>query len=137
MYAAGSMSVISSNRSPSPSVCCYWMGRYIELLNRPRRGIGLAHLYQDDNHPHWSLLEYLCMRKRVKLRYSVKVIQSCAQWLETLLFMVAISNGADHYIFMLLSFFFFSSPNLSGRRLDVYHYFHTWCGPSVKLECRS
>jgi len=23
--------------------------------------------------------------------------------------------------FFLLSFFFFSSPNLSGRRLDVYH----------------
>jgi len=37
-------------------------------------------------------------------------------------------NRADHYIFALwfLSFFllllsFFSSPNLSGRRLDVYH----------------
>jgi len=38
--------------------------------------------------------------------------------------MVAIWNRADHYIFALwfLSiFFFFSSPNLSGRRLDVYH----------------
>jgi len=32
-------------------------------------------------------------------------------------------NRADHYIFMLFlsSSFFFSSPNLSGRRLDVYH----------------
>jgi len=43
------------------------------------------------------------------------------------LFMVALCNRADHYIFMLWfvllpsSFFFFSSPNLSGRRLDVYH----------------
>ena len=42
------------------------------------------------------------------------------------LFMVALCNRADHYIFilfLLLSsfFFFFSSPNLSGRRLDVYH----------------
>jgi len=46
--------------------------------------------------------------------------------------MVALCNRADHYIFALwfLSFFlssffllsfFFSSPNLSGRRLDVYH----------------
>jgi len=62
--------------------------------------------------------------------------------------MVALCNRADHYIFilfLLLSFFFmaalcnrgaiillpcgyclsfylfFSSPNLSGRRLDVYH----------------
>ena len=46
------------------------------------------------------------------------------------LVMVALCNRADHYIFILfLSFFlsssssssFFSSPNLSGRRLDVYH----------------
>ena len=47
-------------------------------------------------------------------------------------FMVALWNRADHYIFILFlsSFFFFlllssssffSSPNLSGRRLDVYH----------------
>jgi len=44
------------------------------------------------------------------------------------LFMVALCNRADHYIFALwflsfffLSFFFLSSPNLSSRRLDVYH----------------
>ena len=41
------------------------------------------------------------------------------------LIMVALYNRADHYIFILflLSFFllFFSSPNLSSRRLDVYH----------------
>ena len=43
------------------------------------------------------------------------------------LFMVALCNRADHYILpcdFYLSFFlpsFFSSPNLSGRRLDVYH----------------
>jgi len=42
--------------------------------------------------------------------------------------MVALCNKADHYIFILFlssSFFFFlllfSSPNLSGRKLDVYH----------------
>jgi len=39
--------------------------------------------------------------------------------------MVALCNGADHYIFavwfLLYFFFLFSSPNLSGRRLDVYH----------------
>ena len=39
---------------------------------------------------------------------------------------VALWNRADHYIFILwflLSFFFlfFSSPNVSGSRLDVYH----------------
>jgi len=40
------------------------------------------------------------------------------------IFMVALCNRADHYIFalwFLSSIFFFSSPNLSGRRLDVYH----------------
>jgi len=38
--------------------------------------------------------------------------------------MAAIWNRADRYIFamwFLSSFFFFSLPNLSGRRLDVYH----------------
>jgi len=50
-----------------------------------------------------------------------------------LLFMVALCNRADYYIFIVFLssffflsfffffFFFFSSPNLSGRRLDVYH----------------
>ena len=39
------------------------------------------------------------------------------------MFMVTLWNRADHYIFMLwfLSIFFFSSPNVSGRTLDVYH----------------
>ena len=42
------------------------------------------------------------------------------------LVMVALWNRADHYIFILwflsiFFIFFFSSPNLSGRRLDVYH----------------
>jgi len=53
--------------------------------------------------------------------------------------MVALCNRADHYIFalwFLSSIFFYSSPNLSGRRLDVYHMF-TWCGLSANLECRS
>jgi len=39
--------------------------------------------------------------------------------------MVALCNRAEHYIFalrfLLLSSFFFSSPNLSRRSLDVYH----------------
>ena len=37
--------------------------------------------------------------------------------------MVALCNRAEHYIFALwfLSIFFFSSPNLSGHRFDVYH----------------
>jgi len=44
-----------------------------------------------------------------------------------LLVMAALSSRCGHYIFargfFLLSsiYFFYSSPNLSGRRLDVYH----------------
>jgi len=40
------------------------------------------------------------------------------------LFIATLRSRCRHYIlvlFLLLSFFFFSSPNLSGRRLDVYH----------------
>ena len=39
------------------------------------------------------------------------------------LFMATLCNRAGHYIFavqFLLSISFFSSPNLSGRRADVY-----------------
>jgi len=36
-----------------------------------------------------------------------------------------------------LSIFLFSSPNLSGCRLDVYHTSTSWCGLSANLECRS
>ena len=42
----------------------------------------------------------------------------------SMIFMVALWNRADHYIFMLwfvLSSSFFSSPNLSHRRLNVCH----------------
>jgi len=45
--------------------------------------------------------------------------------------------GCGHIYFhpVVSSFFFFiSSPNLSGRTLDVYHTSHTWCGLSANLE---
>ena len=47
--------------------------------------------------------------------------------------------GRSVVSFYLPSIFLsFSSPNLSGHRLDVYHaYFYTWRGPSANLECRS
>ena len=50
--------------------------------------------------------------------------------------MVALCNRETIYIFILfLLSSFFSSPNLSGRKLDVYH--TTWCGLSANLECMS
>ena len=40
------------------------------------------------------------------------------------LFMAVLCNRAGHIYFRPVSFFFlFSTPNLSGRRLDVYHTF--------------
>ena len=48
----------------------------------------------------------------------------CHALINEYLYMVALCNRADDYIFILfLSFLllFFSSPNLSSRRLDVYH----------------
>ena len=53
-----------------------------------------------------------------------KNVLSCPYRFHDMLVMVALCNMADHYIFMLwfvLSSFFFSSPNLSRRRLDVCH----------------
>ena len=57
--------------------------------------------------------------------FEVKVGMHQGSALSPLLFMVTLCNRADHYIFAMwfLSIFllFFSSPNLSGRRLDVCH----------------
>jgi len=53
--------------------------------------------------------------------------------------MAVLCNRAGHYIFalwfLLLSIFFFSSPNLSRHRLDVYHTStqYTWCDLSANL----
>ena len=55
------------------------------------------------------------------------------------LFMAALRRRCGHYIFalwFLSSIFFFSSPNLSRRRLAVYHTC-TWCGLSANLRRRS
>jgi len=58
-----------------------------------------------------------------------------------LFIMAALRSRCGHYIFalwfLLSSSCFLSSPNLSGRRLDVCPYFYTWCGPSANLECSS
>ena len=52
--------------------------------------------------------------------------------------MAALRSRCGHYTFVLFlySLFFFSSPNLSGRRADVYHT-STYGVDSANLECRS
>ena len=59
-------------------------------------------------------------------------------------FMAALCNRAGHYIFALwflsiyLSFFLSFFLDWSQRpQIGCLPYFHTWCGPSANLECRS
>jgi len=54
--------------------------------------------------------------------------------------MVALWNRADHYIFalwFLSCFFFFFLAYSQPSRIVCVPYFHTWCGFSPNLECRS
>ena len=56
--------------------------------------------------------------------------------------MAALCNRGPLYFCPVISIVyrlsFFSSPNLSGHRSDLYHTpTHGWCGPSANLECRS
>ena len=60
-----------------------------------------------------------------------EVREQC-NWSTHCLFMAAVWNRAGHYIFVLF-LLLFSSPNLSGNRLDVYH----TSTHGVNLECRS
>ena len=63
------------------------------------------------------------------------------------IFMATLWNRAGHYIFMLwlllsilsfFFFFFFFFPRLiSAVGHGCLPYFHTWCGLSANLECRS
>ena len=66
---------------------------------------------------------------------SSSVVQTL--WLFVLVFMAALHSRCGHYVFILwflLSIFYlFSSPNLSCRRLDVYH----TSTHSANLGCRS
>jgi len=48
-----------------------------------------------------------------------------------LLFMVALCNRADLYIFMLWLLLSFFPRLISGSEIGCLPYFHTWCGPSV------
>jgi len=54
--------------------------------------------------------------------------------------MAALRSRCGHYIFALwfLSIYFFLFLAYSQRpQIGCLPYFHTWCGPSANLECRS
>jgi len=75
---------------------------------------------------------------------SIPVGTSYPSFTETMhLFMAALRNRAGHYIFALwfLSSSFFPFPRLisavAPSQIGCLPYFHTWCGLSVNLGCRS
>jgi len=49
--------------------------------------------------------------------------------------MAALRSRYGHYVFALWFLSFFSSPDLSGRWLDVFYHFYTWCGLCANLKC--
>ena len=68
-------------------------------------------------------LRYSGHRRRGSVTVHVESLQHSTCYARVII-MVDLWNRADHYIFMLwfvLLSFFFSSPNLSRRRLDVCH----------------
>jgi len=75
----------------------------------------------------YSNLERNSFINYCSLKFSITLVLliRCSMHFWYLLFMAALCNRADHYIFalwfLLSSVFFISSPNLSRRRLDVYH----------------
>ena len=90
----------------------------------------------------WYVSSLVLAQHQLLERFSFVLLPCCRV---NILFMVALRNRADHYIF-ILSFVLsssssssFSSLNLSGRRLMSARlpYFHTWRGFSANLGCRS
>jgi len=71
------------------------------------------------------------------------IIAATTITITTVLIMAALRNRAGYYIYapwflLSSSFFLFSSPNLSGRRLDVYHTStHGTMWPYANVECTS
>ena len=64
------------------------------------------------------------------------VSQTLWRWTEDTTYIWQGGHHVGHWpTFLVLFIFFFSSPNLSGRR--CLPYFYAWCGPNANLECRS
>jgi len=72
-----------------------------------------------DSNTHTLLTDECCQSQHRTITCNSS---ACPTVVYIIIIMVALCNRADHYIFILfLSSSSFFSPNLSGRRLDVYH----------------
>ena len=106
-------------------LCCLCVQISLELLNRfvtnsqGRRVWSRAQTSLKVKVNFGSLCS-LCLEKHICSSFLCVCTCTC-----TLVMMAALCNRAGYYIFALWflssSSIFFSSPNLSGRRLDVYH----------------
>ena len=104
-------------------------------------GLGLVELgLVDDIPPPQFSAHVYCGQTVAHLSYCSEVT-TLWRYRNECIIMVALCNRADHYIFALWflssSSFFLSSPNLSGRRLGVYHTSTHGVALSVNLRCRS
>jgi len=104
-----------------------WMDQYMPLCTKVGVGPGDIVLDGDPASPRKGAQPLPPVFGPRLLWPNVAHLSCCWAIVLSSFFMVALCNRADHYISALwfLSFFlllsFFSSPNLSGRRLDVYH----------------
>ena len=95
-------------------------------------------------HPDWFDWHFSCQLTQVVLEN--RLLNGCvcvSQYLCFIwffLFMAALHSRCGHYIFalwfLLLSFFFFLAQSLQSQS-GCLPYFHTWCGLTANLRCRS
>ena len=94
----------------------------------------IVELGRTKNNSHLSILGL-----KISIKHSYTFLQNCVAcfhchillWSPYLIGQTIVFLPCDFYLSFFLSIFF-SSPNLSDRRLDVYH--ATWCGLSANLE---
>ena len=85
-----------------------------EIMSRINEALELSMLVSPEQRAMYNQ-----QRPQSVLAVEFLFLFSVFSWISAVI-MVALWNRADHYIFILF-LSFFSSPNLSGRRLDVYH----------------
>ena len=96
--------------------------RFQQTERRARRAVPLrqmSHLFFC-NKSEYQCIQYPCI---------ALILHVCC------LIMVALWNRADHYIFILS--FVLSSSSFFPPQIGCVPYFHTWCGLSANLRCRS
>ena len=87
----------------------------------------------------WGKDAQLCVpysngKSRQIILWRLNLPRTPSLWSPYVIGQTIIFSSCSFFLSSIFYLFFLSSPNLSGRTLDVYH---TWCGLSANLECRS